>query len=164
MDDWGKIEKLQEVTNHLKLLEAMDNLRAEEEALLEFDLDTARKRRRSCWARDWILRRPLQQPLYEEFREEDVSKFGQAFRMPPPTFSKLLEYIKADMERKDTVMRAAISPETRLQVFLRFITSGANYKTLEDIFRIPVSVQLVYFRPILKFDTFILRSVQYHGS
>ena len=113
-------------------LESLD----EADEHLALDLETARRRRRR-WTRDWVLRRPVHNTLYREIAEEDEGKFRQAFRMPPATFKKLLSYIAEDIKKKDTTMRSPINIETRLQICLRYLASGANFRTLEDIFRVP---------------------------
>ncbi len=124
------------LVTRLHQLEALDSLE-EADVALERDLLTARKKRRSTWVKDWILRRPEENLLYKEIVSEDQAKFKQAFRMTPAVFEKLLDFIKGDICKQDTTMRRAISSTTRLQVCLRFLASGANYQTLEDIFRIP---------------------------
>lgn len=43
------------------------------------------------------------------------------------------------IKKEDTVMRKAIPTHIRLQVTLRFLSSGASFSVLEDIFRIPKS-------------------------
>ena len=101
------LEPLRTSVQHLQTLSQVD-------VALERDLATARERR--IWTRDWILRRPEQNFLYQEIEAEDENKFKQAFRMTPDVFKKLLELIEDDIRKKDTTMRQSISPATRLQV------------------------------------------------
>ncbi len=114
--------------NQLEVLSQLDQA-------LQRDLDTARKRR--LWSKDWVLRRPQKNILYQEIEAEDQLKFKQAFRMCPLAFQKLLGVIEGDIRKQDTHLRKAITPTTRLQICLRFLASGANFSTLEDIFRVP---------------------------
>ena len=125
---------LASISKNLKVLIALNNLDKVDE-LLALDLESARKRR--TWTRDWVLRRPEHNILYQEIEGEDAEKFRQAFRMPPEIFKKLLALIGDDIRKKDTHMRRTINIETRLQICLRYLASGANFRTLEDIFRVP---------------------------
>ena len=69
-------------------------------------------------------------------RQTDLDKYFNTFRMTPELLDSLLEKVRPAIEKKDTVMRPAIPAKVRLMVTLRYLTSGANFKVLEDIFRI----------------------------
>jgi hypothetical protein len=104
------------------------------------DEETAKKKtHKREWAKEWLLRRddkarcPL---LYIEVEESDESKYRNCFRMSPPLFELLLSKVAAMIEKKDTNMRCAIPAKVRLMVALRYLTSGGNFRVLEDIFRI----------------------------
>jgi hypothetical protein len=104
---------------------------------LEEDHHEDEKERRK-WVNFWAeLRQPQTAILYLEFEKSDVDKFKQAFRMKPATFETLLSKILPDILKQDTQMRFAITPKTRLQITLRYLSSGANYRVLEELFRVP---------------------------
>ena len=67
-------------------------------SLLDLELATARKRR--YWVRDWILRRPENNLLYEEIELEDEGKYKQAFRMSSALFERLLSFIRDDIKKQ----------------------------------------------------------------
>ena len=121
----------------LELMEYLVGLNevVEGEEQLELDLETARKRRR-CWTKEWISKRGEMKNVYEELFVEDEAKFRQAFRMPPEIFQKLLCLVENDIRKEDTIMRKAIPPKIRLQITLRYLTSGANFRIMEEIFRV----------------------------
>ncbi len=74
--------------------------------------------------------------LYNEVQNTDLEKFVNTFRMTPDTLEQLLEKIRPQIEKQDTMMRAAVPAKVRLMITLRYLTSGANYRVLEDIFRV----------------------------
>ena len=94
---------------------------------------------KKVWVREWVHRRNDHIPLYEEISIEDREKFFMNFRLYPEHFNTLLQRIEPKITKKDTQMRQAIPARIRLQVTLRYLSSGANYTVLEDIFRIPKS-------------------------
>jgi len=69
-------------------------------------------------------------------QESDAEKFSNTFRMSSDSLANLLERIRPLIEKKDTMMRKAIPAKIRLMVTLRYLTSGASFRVLEDIFRI----------------------------
>lgn len=54
-------------------------------------------------------------------------------------FDYLLDLISPLIQKKDTVMRKAITPFERLCVTLRFLATGDSYKSLMYLFRIPAN-------------------------
>ena len=55
-----------------------------------------RRRRRICWTRPWILRRPqfgLYDQLMVELRREDEAAFINFMRMPPEMFEEVLYHV-----------------------------------------------------------------------
>ena len=56
--------------------------------------------------------------------------------MTPATLDELLQKIRPFIEKQDTMMRQAVPAKVRLMITLRYLTSGANYRVLEDIFRV----------------------------
>lgn len=74
--------------------------------------------------------------LYLEVEDTDTEKFGSVFRMSPEVFDVLLERVRPAIEKQDTVMRQAIPAKIRLMVTLTYLTSGANFHVMEDLYRI----------------------------
>ena len=97
------------------------------------------RKRKRLWVKPWVGRRANTVQLYEEISLEDRDKFFVNFRLYPEDFDKLLQRIEPRITKQDTCMRMAIPARIRLQVTLRYLTSGCNYTVLEDIFRLPRS-------------------------
>ncbi len=95
------------------------------------------KRQSSVWVQDWAASRTTEVPIYKEFEEKHPEKFRQAFRMNTKAFYDLLERVEPTIAKQDTHMRMAIPAKMRLQVTLRYFASGASYRVLEELFRIP---------------------------
>ncbi len=89
------------------------------------------------WIQEWAASRTTEVPIYSEFEKKHPEKFRQAFRMSVETFNSLLEKIEPLIAKKDTHFRKAIPAKMRLQVTLRYFASGASYRVLEELFRIP---------------------------
>ncbi|KAG8233303.1 hypothetical protein J437_LFUL012917 [Ladona fulva] len=49
---------------------------------------------------------------------------------PADQFNELLDLVRDDIGKEDTVMRASISPEKRLAITLRFLATGETYRCL----------------------------------
>ena len=73
--------------------------------------------------------------------------------MTPEKFDYLLNIVTPIIQRKDTVMRDAIKPETMLEVTLNYLATGNNLRSLSHLFRIsksaislmiPVVCQAIY--------------------
>ncbi len=102
--------------------------------------ERAAKRQRRLWSKEWLLARDTGNLVYRDIElEGDVDKFTNVFRMSPDQFDTLLGLVEDDIAKQETHMRMTICPRLRLQVALRFLTSGSNFHVLEDIFRISVS-------------------------
>jgi hypothetical protein len=56
--------------------------------------------------------------------------------MTPEVFDVLLERVRPAIEKQDTVMRQAIPAKIRLMLTLTYLTSGANFRVIEDLYRI----------------------------
>lgn len=96
--------------------------------------------KRKYWVRSIfsVERRSLQgasENLVKEMMIEDVEKYMDYFRMPPQLFEMLLKLVGPVIE-KEYVIREPISPETRLQITLRYLASGDSMKSLSYAFRV----------------------------
>jgi hypothetical protein len=77
--------------------------------------------------------------LYLEVENTDADKFGAVFRMSPEVLDILLKRVRPAIEKQDTVMRQAVPAKIRLMVTLTYLTSGANFHVMEDLYRISYS-------------------------
>lgn len=101
-----------------------------------------RRRKRSVWVRDWVLRRQQDgcyAKLLRELELEVPSLYKNFLRMNALDFNTLLSLIEPKIRKNDTVMRNSISPGERLAITLRFLGTGESFKSLQYIFRIPQS-------------------------
>uniref|UniRef100_A0A6G5A944 Uncharacterized protein n=1 Tax=Rhipicephalus microplus TaxID=6941 RepID=A0A6G5A944_RHIMP len=82
--------------------------------------------KRSCWQKDYIANKHLgmQYQLYRELLLSDSQEYRRLLRVSREQFVQLLSLVGPRIQRQDTVMRRAISAETRLQVTLRYLASG----------------------------------------
>ena len=97
------------------------------------------RKRRTCWTRPWLLRRPLYgqyEKLLQEMRQEDVGSFRNFLRVEPGLFQELLERVGPLIEKKDTFWRKALEPGLKLAITLRFLATGNSYRTLQYGFRV----------------------------
>lgn len=96
-------------------------------------------RKKRLWVRNWISRRQnfgASTRLLREMRQEDVGGFINHLRMAPEKFDEILCKIEGRIRKRDTSMRDAIPPKTKLEITLRFLASGDSYASLEALFRV----------------------------
>ncbi|KAJ8942305.1 hypothetical protein NQ314_010101 [Rhamnusium bicolor] len=89
-----------------------------------------KKRNRTCWVREWILRREkygAYNNLLKELKIEDAQQFKNFIRMSALDFEELLTKVGREIEKQDTHLRASISASERLMVTLRFLASGKYF-------------------------------------
>ena len=81
----------------------------------------------SCWVRSWLKRREtlgISTTLVRELEKEDTMEYNAMFRMDKEKFDYLLKLVSPRMEKQDTLWRQCISARERLQVTLRFLSTG----------------------------------------
>ena len=74
--------------------------------------------------------------LLSELRLEEPSIYKNYLRMTAENFDEILSLIKADICKKDTVMRDSIPSEIQLAITIRFLVTGNSYKDLSMGFRV----------------------------
>ncbi|KAK7794094.1 hypothetical protein R5R35_010296 [Gryllus longicercus] len=102
-------------------------------------IEEQKKRRRSLWTRDWILRRKEKGAfanLVQELIAEDPPGFQNYCRLSVTECETLLNLIGPQISKKNTRFRESISAKERLMVTLRFLATGDSYRTLMYEFRI----------------------------
>ncbi|XP_039304171.1 protein ANTAGONIST OF LIKE HETEROCHROMATIN PROTEIN 1-like [Solenopsis invicta] len=90
--------------------------------------------RRRLWSRQWLQRRETHNSvltmLFEEFGPEDPRSFQNFTRMQEEVMEELLNLLIPYIEKKNTVMREAISPRMRLSATLRYLATGNSFQDL----------------------------------
>ena len=128
-----------EAMNDLQLLllmnEAYDELEDEDAE----EKKAAEGKKKRIWSQEWLLARNDSSKfslLYLEVESRDLEKFSNAFRMSPEAFSLLLDKVAPLIEKQQTHLRDPIPAKIRLLATLRYLSSGANFAILEEVFRI----------------------------
>ncbi|KAJ8962359.1 hypothetical protein NQ318_018342 [Aromia moschata] len=89
-----------------------------------------KKKRR--WSKEWykMRNRFTHERLLNFLRDSEPEDYRNFLRMNHESFDYLLELVRPDIEKKDTIMREAISASQRLSITLRYLASGID---LEDL-------------------------------
>ena len=91
-----------------------------------------KKKKRSKCVKQWLSKRGelSHTNLLNELSLEPEDRFNY-MRMNEATYLRLLSLVTPHIERKNTVMRDAITPHERLSVTLRFLATGRSYEDLK---------------------------------
>lgn len=105
--------------------------------ILAANFQRKRRGRKRIWVHELNLSRKATS-VFNRFQQlkEFHDRFHELFRMSSITFQYLLDVLRPRIIRQDTVMRAAIDPETRLCITLHFLTSGINFRQLAFIYAV----------------------------
>lgn len=106
------------------------------------DEDESPKKRRRVWTKDWIARRQQEGfyvKLLVELRAGEPELYHIFLRMDSKQFDDLLALVTPHIQKENTNMRPSISTGERLVLTLRYIATGENFRSLQFLFRIPVS-------------------------
>lgn len=98
------------------------------------------RKKRRFWVRQCILRRNqlgTSNTLLKELALEDKEGHRNHLRMFEEKFNELLFRVQDRIVKTDTVMRQALSPKLKLQVTLRYLSTGDSFLTLASIYRVP---------------------------
>ena len=101
-----------------------------------------KKKKRSVWTRQWLLRRHLHgqfDQLLVELNREDSSGHKNFLRVYPDLFEDMVDRLSPYLKRKDTRLRPSLSVGLKLAVTLRMFASGADYASLQYSFRVSKS-------------------------
>nr|XP_036216170.1 protein ANTAGONIST OF LIKE HETEROCHROMATIN PROTEIN 1-like [Bactrocera oleae] len=66
-----------------------------------------------------------------ELEQSSPADYKNFLRMDPSVYRELLEKVTPYIEKKNTIMRDAISPDERLSVTLRYLATGESYESLK---------------------------------
>ena len=86
-------------------------------------------KKRSCWARSWLLRRAElghYETLLRELAEEDPPSFKNYARVDVEMFPELAELLTPKLEKKTTFFRKPIPAACRLAITLRYLATGTS--------------------------------------
>lgn len=82
--------------------------------------------------------------LLSELRLNCKDDYGNFLRMDSQTFDELLYMVKPLIEKQNTVLREAITPNMRLSATLRYLATGDKFEDLKFITAIsPRSLGLI---------------------
>ena len=90
---------------------------------------SAKWENRKIWSKTWMLRRETHgvfENLVRELSLEDEPLYRSYMRMSPQSFKAILQVVGPQIRKQNTRLRAAISPEQRLAITLRFLATGKN--------------------------------------
>ncbi|XP_046548032.1 protein ANTAGONIST OF LIKE HETEROCHROMATIN PROTEIN 1-like [Haliotis rubra] len=99
-----------------------------------------KRKPKSVWVRNWILRRNTAgayNSLLRELEQEDPRSLKNFLRMDKANFDILLEKISPYIEKKCTPMRNSIPVGEKLALTLRYLASGDSYSSLQFLYRVP---------------------------
>lgn len=99
-----------------------------------------KKRKRKYWVKNWLQKRKelCHMNVMQELEVHDLKNF---LRMDLECFEDILGMVTPLIEKKDTLMRKAVSARERLTATLRFLVSGQTYEDLK--FTTIISPQLM---------------------
>lgn len=106
------------------------------------DEDEPLTKRSRVWTKDWVTRRQQEGfyvKLLVELRAEEPKLYRNFMRMNSEQFDNLLALVTPYIQKEDTNMRASISAGERLVLTLRYLATGDSFRSLQYLFRIPVS-------------------------
>lgn len=108
--------------------------------LIKSEKEAINKGKRKYWVSPiFTVERRLAQGasnnLVNELEQQDREKFVNYFRLEPTLFEKLLQLVRPSIT-KQSVVREAIPPETRLHITIRYLASGDSMRSLSYAFRV----------------------------
>lgn len=117
--------------------------RIKKRKLLRLGLLYMYAQKKPCTRRYWVHpvnHRRTTEGAWETFvkgcRENYPEKYKDALRMDAACFDEMLGYVRAAIEKNDTIFRKAICVEQRLTLTLFYLSSGDSFKTLAILFRL----------------------------
>lgn len=103
---------------------------------------TEKEKKKNCrkrkWTEEWLLERNNHSHV-STLRNMEITTpkhYKNFLRMDAETYEELLRCITPAIQKKDTYMRDAITPNERLSATLRFLASGQSYEDLKFLTKI----------------------------
>lgn len=109
---------------------------------IEREIEAEYRRPKRLWERKWIGKRDrfgASNCLLKELADEDPDEYFRALRMTEESFMWLLEKVTPCIEKKDSVMRPALSTKLKLEIVLYMFSTGNNLRSLQQFFRVSKS-------------------------
>lgn len=99
------------------------------------------KKRSRLWIKQWRKTRLDSGNIQNMMRElqPELDDFKNYIRMDETCFKRILKAIKFDIQKQNTNMREAISPEEKLSVTLRFLATGESFTDLNYNSKLSIS-------------------------
>lgn len=90
------------------------------------------------WVKDWLLEKEKfsNEKLLSHLKENEPIDYKNYFRMTCATFDELLYKVAPFITKQNTLMRDAISAETRLNITLRFLAKGNDFEDLKFFYAV----------------------------
>ncbi|XP_017468331.1 PREDICTED: uncharacterized protein LOC108360520 [Rhagoletis zephyria] len=101
-----------------------------------------KKKTKKKYSAQWLLKRELEgfsHKLLKEIECEDSILHKNILRMTPAQFAFLLEKVRPYISKQDTKFRNCIGAAERLQLTLRYLSTGETQRSLQLPFRIQQS-------------------------
>lgn len=102
--------------------------------------DIKHRRKRRWWVKPWIAQREqfgASTTLLNEWVRTCPEDLSNHLRMSAEDFSYLLEKVSPKIAKQDTRYRKAIPARAKLEMTLRYLSTGDNLNTLGALYRIP---------------------------
>lgn len=140
--------------------------------LVVLEANKKRRKKRNCWSKKWLMKRETYSHinLLNELKVTPKD-WHNYLRMDESTYLNLLSVVTPLIEKKNTVMRSAISPHERLTATLRFLATGRSFEDLKysTIISpqalgkiIPETCEAIY--SVLHKDHLKVREIVYNGT
>lgn len=113
------------------------------DTILEKEEERQKKKdaKKRVWSKQWLLKRNIYSHmiLLKELEDTCPPDFKNFVRMDVETYKYLLELVTPLIQKENTIMRDAISPNERLSATLRFLATGCSFEDLKFKTRIASS-------------------------
>jgi len=104
-------------------------------------LETRKKRRpRRWWVKPWIRRQEqlgASTQLLVELAAEDSDSYRNRLRMSEAQLDFFLQKVSPLIQEADTFLRPALPEKLQLQITLHYLATGACFRTLSALYRVP---------------------------
>ncbi|XP_060807386.1 uncharacterized protein LOC106138724 [Amyelois transitella] len=121
----------------------MLNFTNRELALIAVALDAEenerpKRKRKAYWVHEMFKQRKKEGEYWTARRHllADEKKFFSYYHMPQSVFYNILSHIEDSISKQNTRFREAITPEEKLAVTLKYLTSGTSVRNLSTSFRL----------------------------
>lgn len=132
-------------------------------------LSKCRRKKRKMWMRHYYKQRSNE--ILRELLQDSDELFKNFTRMSPVDFHYLLDLVRPQITKEDTVMREAVPADIRLAVTLRYLATGDSFCSLSYLFHISnqcistiVCETVTALVKVLKEKSYVQVSKDVHGN